>query len=464
MANRTSAERRTAITEQPIASQLIRLTAPMLLALVSVMGLGVVDSYFVAFLGTVELAAIGFTAPVTAVITSVALGLGMAISSRTSRLIGENKSEQASRLISDGFLLTTVIAMLAVMALALTNNSIFAALGAKNDTLAFINGYMRIWLIGAPLIMLTQVASSTFRALGDTASAAKIAVVLTLLNMIFDPLFIFGFGPIPAMGVEGAAIATVAAVLIASGYALYRLYWVEAVLLLDRPRWAQLKTNLDSLIQIAVPAMLANAIVPIIATALTTVVAVLGTATVAGWGVAVRIELLMLMVVYALSSTLPMFIGQNLGAQKPDRVHQALTIAFRFVFVWQALLTLGAWAMADAITALFTDDPVVAQSIRLFLSIVPVSHGLAGAVILINVSMNVLGKPRWALYINLLRLCALTLPLALLGRHIAGFEGVLLGIALGHLLAFGIAILLLNRVLIEQGVPAIAFSRKHRIT
>ena len=455
MVGKSSAQRSIAITQAPIAGQLVSLTLPMLLALVSIMGLGVVDSYFVSFLGTTELAAIGFTTPVTAVITSIALGLGMAISSLTSRLIGEQDTANAARLISDGFILTFVVALLSVSVLWLLQEAIFTTLGARSNTFAFIQEYMNIWLLGAPLIMGTQVSSSTFRALGDTGSAARIAILMTTANMLLDPLFIFGWGPIPAFGVAGAATATVVAVLIAFAYSIYHLNVVERVILLTLPAIDALITNLRLLLGIAVPAVLANAIVPLIATVLTTVVAALGTSVVAGFGVAARLEAMALMVVYALSATLPMFIGQNLGAKKPARVNEAITLAFRFVFIWQGVLYLLLLLFGPNLASIFTSEARVAHTIIMFLALVPISHGMAGNVILVNVAMNVLGKPKWALYINLARLLCLTVPFAFIGRYLAGLEGILIGISVGNIFAFFVAKQMLNRVLKLQNIPPV---------
>ncbi|HAU69175.1 MAG: MATE family efflux transporter [Arenicella sp.] len=455
MVSPRSKARSAAITQGDIGEQLVRLTLPMMLALLSIMGLGIVDSYFISFLGTAELAAIGFSMPVTSVVTSIALGLGMAISSLTSRLMGEDRGEHAARLITDGFLLTLGVAITVITLLFFTQAEIFRALGARPETVPLIQEYMQVWLIGVPFIMLTTVCSSTFRAIGDTSSAAQIAIMMTLTNIVLDPLFIFGLGPIPAFGIAGAAAATVCAVLIAFTFASYRLGVVERLLVFSQIQLAEFKQHLKSLTDIAIPAVLANSIVPLIATALTAIVATLGTDAVAGFGVVARVEAMSLMTVYALSSTLPMFIGQNLGAKKLDRISAAVGLAFRFVFILQTSLAVLLYFTGPFIASIFTDEPEVAKVIVLFLAIVPFSHGLAGNTILINVAMNVLGKPRWALYINLARLLILTVPLAYIGLQIGELEGLLIGILLGNILAFVIAKRLFDKVLALHNVPKV---------
>ncbi|MFT6031845.1 MAG: putative MATE family efflux protein [Arenicella sp.] len=419
----------------------------MFFALVAIMGLGLVDSYFISYLGTHPLAAIGFIMPITFIVTSIALGIGMAISSLTSKLIGAERMGLAARLITDGFYLTAITALLVTLILTLALEKIFLLIGADQTTLPHIYDYMHIWLIGTVMLMVTQVCSSTFRALGDTKTSAVIAITMTLTNLTLDPLLIFGLGPFPELGMQGAALATVIAVMVAAVIGLYQLAIKERLLLASLPSLNVFKTNFKQLIDIAIPAVLANAIIPITAAMLTLLVARFGTDSVAGFGVGSRIEAVSLMIVYAMSATLPMFIGQNLGAGKPERVVAALTLSFKFVVIFQLAVYALLAAFSATIASVFSNDAAVQEIIVLFLLIVPISYGLSGVVVLINVSMNVLGKPRIALYINIVRLTVLYFPLAYFGSQAFEIKGLFIGVAIGNGLAFCLAYLLLKRVL-----------------
>ena len=441
--------RRQSIISQPIGQQLYKLTVPMLFALVAIMGLGIVDSYFISYLGTMELAAIGFIVPITHIVTSVGLGFGMAISSLTSKLIGSEQTDKAARLITNGFYLTVAFSIICVVLFYWQLENIFILLGASASTLPSIFEYMNLWILCIPAVMLTMASSSTFRALGDTATSAKISIVMTAVNLILDPILIFGLGPIPALGMFGASLATVIAVSVSCLIGCYELGVKEKFLLWAWPALEAFKKSAKELLEIAIPAILANSIVPITAAALTTLVAKFGTDAVAGYGVGTRVEAVSLMVVYALSSTLPMFIGQNLGANRKDRAYQAIKLCFKFVFILQLGMYIMLVLCANIIAAQFSDEQSVRQTISLFLYIVPLSYGLGGIVILINVSMNVLGKPRIALYINILRLALFYLPFAYLGAQWFGLKGLFIGIALGNIGAYLLASILLNRVLKE---------------
>lgn len=439
--------RRQAIITQPIGSTLFKLTVPMLYALVAIMGLGLVDSYFISFLGTQELAAIGFIVPIAFTITSASLGLGMAISSLTSKLIGADRINLAARLITDGFYLTLIVSIFLCSLLAWQLTPIFRLVGAETETMPAIMQYMRTWLIGGVFLMLTQVCSSTFRAIGDTKTSAVIAIAMTVINLILDPLLIFGIGPFPELGIQGAALATVIAVCIAFIIGFYQLAIKEKLLLAALPTLEEFRGNFRQLIDIAIPAMLANAIVPITAAIMTFFVAKYGAEAVAGFGVGGRIEAVSLMVVYALSSTLPMFIGQNLGAGEKSRVTAAIKASFKFVFLLQLFIYATLITFSNPIAELFSEENKVQDIIILFLWIVPASYGVSAMIILTNVSMNVLGKPRIALYINMARLLLIYIPLAYFGSHWFGIDGIFYGISIGNLIAFIVAFSLLKNTL-----------------
>ena len=446
---KTTATRREDIISKPIGRLLIHLTLPMMLALVAIMGLGLVDSYFISFLGTTELAAIGFIVPITTIITSFGLGLGMAVSSLNSKLIGANNSSLAARLITDAFYLTFLFSLISAVLLVWQLNAIFSLIGADQSTLPAIMDYMKLWIFAVPLVMLTMVCSSTFRSIGDTKTSANISITMTLINVILDPLLIFGVGPFPEMGMQGAALATVIAVAISAAVGLYQLGVNEKLLLIALPKWHVFKNNLAQLMEIAIPAVLANAIVPLTSALLTTMVAKFGVDAVAGYGVGTRIEAVSLIVIYALSSTLPMFIGQNLGAGKPERIVEAIRLSFRFSLLFQLAVFIVLALFSKLIAAQFSDEASVQSTITLFMWLVPISYGLSGVVILINVSMNVLGKPRLALYINIVRVALYYIPFSYLGAHWFGLEGLFVGISLGNIATYFTARFILKRVMLE---------------
>jgi len=431
---------------------MVRLTVPMIFGMISMMLLSVVDTYFISMLGTRELAAVSFSQPVGNLLIGVALGIGMSLGALVSRLLGENQYQQAARLITDTNIVAAIIAVTLAILGGLSIEPLFRWLGATDEVLPFIKDYMYIWLIAAPLWMLTMIGNNAFRAIGDTKLSAAIMTLLSLLNLLFDPLLIFGIGPFPELGVAGAAWATLIACASAWLCSVSVLAFRERLLEFTPPRLAHLLPNWRELFKIATPAIAANVMTPLAAAILTAIVARFGVAAVAGYGVGARVEFISLIVVFALSSTLPMFIGQNIGASKPDRAYRALMGSLKFVLLFQSVVYLLLLIGADQIAMLFSDNSEVIRTIKTFLWILPLTYGAHAVVILVMVSLNVLRRPRTALLTTAIRLALLYLPLAYLGSLWWGVTGAFVGAASGNVLAGLIAFVIIRKVCVAQSL------------
>jgi putative MATE family efflux protein len=440
------------LVDGDVGPVLRRLTTPMVLAIISMVLFNLADIYFVGLLGTSELAALGFTLPVVTFVNYLGLGLGIGTSATVARVIGEGGHEHAARIATDSLLLAALVAATVVVAGLAAIDPVFSRLGAGDVLLPYIRQYMGIWFGGVPLIMLMTVGNSALRAIGDTRTVSRIMLSAALLNGVLDPLLIFGPGPLPAFGMAGAALATVTAWAAALITALYVLRHRARLLVLEWPGIGRLMASWRMHLRISVPAATANMLTPIGTGLVTAMVAAHGAATVAAYGVVMRIESLALIVVLALSTSLPPFISQNLGAGRIDRVREGLRVSLRFVALWElgvyGLILLG----LPAIAALFTDDPVVDRAIRTILCILPLSYGAQGVVILTNSSFNALHAPRNAVLLGLMRWFGCYVPLAWIGAHAAGVPGLFAGAALGNFLIAGIAFAWMRRYL--RDLPA----------
>lgn len=441
-----------AITNEPIAPTLFRLTLPMLFALASMMLLPLVDAYFVGKLGLNELAAISFTMPIGGIVINIALGISMAISSIASRLVGEGNHESVARLISDGYWITLIIAIAIAVVGLQSIDFIFTGMGAKDDVLIFIRQFMLIWFISAPFFMFSIIYSGTFRALGDTKTSALISISATIINMILDPILIFGIGPIPALGIEGAAYATLFSVLISFSLGFFLLKNKEKVLIFSFPKKYHFLPNFIQLAKIGINTIFANLMTPVAATILTIIIAEQGTAAVAGFGVGSRIEMLTLIIIFALSSTLPMFVGQNMGAGKKVRVHTAITNSLKFSIIVQLVIYCIIAVSAPSIANAFSNDPEVISITVLFLRILPLTYGFHGVVILVMVCLNVLHKPGVALITTLVRMFILYIPFAWIGVKLNGMSGLFTGAAIANIIAAIFAYLTIRYIFKQQEI------------
>lgn len=343
----------------PIKNHLIRLTIPMIWGLLAIISVQLADTYFISLLGTTELAGISFTFPVTMILTHMIFGFSIAISSVVSRLIGENKMADAKRTALHGVTMAFVVSVFIALICFTVLEPLFRILGADEQTMPVIMDYMPLWLVAFTILPVPVNGNSAIRAAGDATTPAIIMVSIALVNFALDPVFIFGLLGAPAMGVKGAALATLIAYAVGLIGGLYALAIYRKMIPLDGLHLDKLKDSFKRLIVIALPAGLANIIMPLTSAVIVSIIAAYGPEAVAAYGVVTRIEAMAFLVVIALSVGMAPIIGQNWGAKKYDRVHETINLAIGFNVVWSLFMALLMGVFAKSLAGLFSTDTLV---------------------------------------------------------------------------------------------------------
>jgi Na+-driven multidrug efflux pump len=258
-------------------------------------------------------------------------------------------------------------------------------------------------------------------------------------NIAITPRFVFGWGPVPAFGIEGAAIGTLLAWLVTVFGAFGLVAYREKMLTLDMPGIPALAKSWKRVLAIGIPASFGNAVNPIGIAVVTSIIAAFGGVVVAGFGVATRIESLAVIPMLALSSAIGPFTGQNWGAGKCDRVSEALKFCYVVCAVWAGALAAFFWFAAEPIVSVFSQEPDVITAATSYLAIVPLSLWGYGIVIITAGAFNALGRSHYGLGLYLIRTAVLYIPFAFVASSMAGTEAVFYGIAIANALA-GIAV------------------------
>ncbi|MCV6589296.1 MAG: MATE family efflux transporter [Marinobacterium sp.] len=429
----------------PIRPTLVRMTVPMMLGIVSLMLFNLADVYFVSQLGIEPLAALGFTFPVTFTIVSLAIGFGIGTSATLARLIGAGEQSRASTLATDNLLMTALIVILISLISLWLIDPVFRLMGAEEALLPLIRSYMSIWFVGSTFLVVNMVGNSAMRAGGDTVTPARLMAFSSALNLLLDPLFIFGAGPVPAMGIEGAALASVLSWGVATLVVLHLLYHRRQLLVMPTLVPSRIMQNWLLVMKIGLPAALSNMMTPIAGAVMTAVVAQHGPGAVAAFGVGNRLESLSLLVCLALSMTLPPFISQNFGAGQVERVVKGWQGAVRFALGWQLLVYIVLVVVRDPVASLFSDDADVRELIALLLLIVPIGFGCQAVAFLTASAFNALHQPMRAMRLSVTRLFALYVPLGWVGSQLAGLDGMFAGLVLANVLTALLAGFWMNR-------------------
>jgi putative MATE family efflux protein len=417
----------------PIGGHLTRLTVPMIWGLLAVISIQVVDIYFISMLGTDKLAAISFTFPVTMLISHLIFGVNIALSSVVSRMIGRQNIQEARRVIQHGVLLAFCVSGVVAIACYVFHDPLFRLLGADGQTLSVIREYMPLWLLGSTLMAVTVNGNSALRASGDTVTPAMIMSFMAVINIALNPVLIFGLLGAPAMGVKGAAAATLFAEIITMFIGLYFLILRKKLMSVESLHLDALGDSMRRLAVIAIPAGITNIITPAASAFIVALLAAYGPEAVAAYGVATRIEAFALLLIIALALGMAPLVGQNWGAEKFQRVHQTIRLSIRVNFVWSFLVALVLGLFARPIAAAFSSDPTVIYFSVLFFRIVPFSYAFSNLVFGWGSAFNAMGMPKRAFFMVIVKSLILAVPAVYIGGLLYGVHGIFWAIALVNL-------------------------------
>jgi putative MATE family efflux protein len=226
-----------------IATTLRKMTMPMIVGMIMLMTFGLVDTFFIGLLGTQELAAISFTFPVTFTVISLNIGLGIGTSAVIAKFLGAGDHAKAKETATGALMFTMVLAIALAILGVFTIEPIFRLLGADDSLLPLIKDYMVIWYAAGLFLAMPMVGNSVLRASGDTKTPSYVMAFGGFVNAILDPLLIFGWGPVPALGIQGAAIATLIAWAIGLFYILYLLAFKRQLMEPKFLNWQELKRS-----------------------------------------------------------------------------------------------------------------------------------------------------------------------------------------------------------------------------
>jgi putative MATE family efflux protein len=426
------------LIQGPIGESIRSLMLPMLAGMIALISYNIADTYFVGQIGTLELAAISFTFPVSFIVGAITMGFGIGTSSVAARLFGANKRDEVERVTLHAILLGVATGLVVILVGVNTIDPVFSALGADETTLPIIHDYMRIYYWGGIFLVVPMITNSVLRASGDAKTPAKLMTVAAVTNIVLDPILIFGLFGFPKLGVEGAAIATVLANAGSMCASIGVVYFRDKLISFSG---LDPKLILDSwrrILHVGLPSMTSSLIAPMTTAFITYQVAQFGQEAVAGFGIAARLEGLSLLALMALSAAITPFVGQNYGAREYQRVHDGMQWCYRFSLVYGVVVAAVLAISCEFIARLFTDSELAISTATLHMRIVPLSYLALGFAMTVNGSFNAIGKPMPAMWISLTRTLLVYAPLAFILAKLFGLVGVFVAACSANLIAGGV--------------------------
>jgi len=418
----------------------------MMIGISATMGFILADTFFIGKLGPAELATMGFVSPVAMIIVSASIGLSAGTSSVMARASGRGTDQALVRLATNSLIIAVIISLIFTVVGLLTIDPLFTLMGADKTTLPMIRQYMQVWYWSPLFIIVPMVAMGV--TLGDTTLQGRLMLIAALVNVILDPIMIFGFCGFPRLEMAGAALATLIARAGTFVAVLYYLAYRFQVLEFSAEVMRSFRDSFRKITHVGIPAMATNMIIPLSGGVIITIIALFGNDAVAGTNVAMRIESVTIIVFYALSAVIGPFAGQNIGAGNPERIEKALQQCALFALIWSAVLALAIGGTAAFITAWFSDDKIIQGFANSYLYIMPLSYGAYGFVMIANATFNGMGKPIPGVVISTLRVAVFQFPLVVIAAFLlSDIKYVYIASSLSNILAGGVAYIWVMRAI-----------------
>jgi putative MATE family efflux protein len=404
-------------TKIPLGKAILLLSIPMVLEMIMESVFALVDIFFVSRLGAEAVATVGITESLMTIIYAIGIGLSVGTTAMVSRRIGEKRPEEAAVAAVQAIITGVVVALVFSSAGIFFARDLLRIMGASEETVEMGYMYPAIMLGGNMVIMLLFIINAVFRSSGDAAISMRVLWFANILNIILDPLLIFGIGPFPELGVKGAAVATT----IGRGTAvLYQFYLLGKGNYRVKVRVSQLVIRVKEMVQL-VKLSLGAIGQYLIATSswivLVWVVTSLGEEVVAGYTIAIRIILFALLPAWGLANAAATLVGQNLGAKEPERAERSAWVVGIANMIFLGLVSIIFIAIPDAFIGAFIDhtaEPVVSQSGITCLRVVSFGFFVyALGQVMVN-AINGAGDTATPIWINFIAFWLMEIPLAFL--------------------------------------------------
>lgn len=421
-------------TKMSIKTSIFLLAVPMILEMMMESVFALVDILYVGQLGNKALATVGLTESILMIIYSVGMGISMAATAMVARRFGEKKHKEAGTTAFQLIITGGVLAILLGVSTFLFAPDILRLIGAEESLISYGIGYTRIIFAGNIVIVLLFLINGIFRGAGNAQLAMRTLMLSNGLNIVLDPLFIFGIGPFEGFGIEGAAIATTTGRGIGVCFQLYHLLGGKHQLKIIRENMVLHWETIRRILKVSAGGMGQFLIDSASWIFLTKIIARFGTDVVAGYTIAFRVIVFSILPAWGFSGAASTLVGQFLGAKEPDKAEKSVWITVRYNVGFLAGITLLFVLFGGPISSLFTNNETAIQIGAQALGIITLGYIFFGLGMVMIQAFNGAGDTKTPMFINIFVLWLLEIPMAyvLATQLNMGPQGVFIAISVCH--------------------------------
>ena len=346
------------------------LAIPMTLEMLMESLFAIVDIFFVSKIGVNAVAAVGLTESMLTITYSLGWGLAMGTTAMVARRVGEQDNDGASVAAVQSIYLALLISIPIMIAGVFYSEGLLRMMGASESLIEEGSGYTKIALSSNLIVILIFLINGIFRGAGDAALAMRALMIANGLNIVLDPLLIFGIGPFPKLGIEGAALATVLGRTIGIVYQLYHLNKGKGIIKIHKNNWQFKPDIVFRLVKLSAGVTAQFIISSASWIFLMRIISTFGSIALAGYTIAIRIVVFTLLPAWGFSNAAATMVGQNLCAKQPERAEKSVWRTGYFNMIFMGIIMILFFAFGNNIASFFSDEKEVvfnaAQCLRIF--------------------------------------------------------------------------------------------------
>ncbi|MBO5349783.1 MAG: MATE family efflux transporter [Clostridia bacterium] len=424
----------------------IKISTPMVISMISIALYGIVDTMFISGISGEALTAISLAMPIVAIITAIGLGTGVGVNALLAKTLGEKKEEKSKKIIITGIILT-FISWIIVAVIGFFGAKVFFEIFTKNEQIQKLGcEYLSIISIFSIGTLFQILFEKILEAYGKSKLSMIIQFSGAVINLILDPIFIFGFGFIPAFGIKGAAIATVAGQILGMLIGVYFLIKGKLILKSDFSNFKFEKSIIKDIYKVGFPTMILEAVTSFITLILNKILIIFSEAAVSVWGIYCQLQKFVIIIVYGLNNGMIPIIAYNWGAKKKARVKEAIRFFLKLAIGVTAVGALIFLVIPDKLASIYKiSSEILNISIPAF-RILALGFVFAGISIVLSASFQAFGNGTYSLIINLSRQIIFALPLIFILKSFMGIYAVWTAFAISEVITMLIAIILYKKI------------------